>query len=215
MVRIFLAFLLLISISVKAQPSLKGGLNAFVNANKVYPAYSYQNFIQGTVTVAFKLDTEGKVYGAMVRQGIGTDLDDEALRLIRLSSGKWTVPASHDTSVVLIAPMTFSLSGTGVNERSPAQIQQAIANYKSNEGLTNAVLHFYQKKEGNAKPEELRRIEALKAELGYDEEYLASRIEDGKRKLKQGDEAGACEDFMFVKNMGSSKADELIARYCK
>jgi len=151
----------------------------------------------------------------MVRQGIGTDLDDEALRLIRLSSGKWTVPASHDTSVVLIAPMTFSLSGTGVNERSPAQIQQAIANYKSNEGLTNAVLHFYQKKEGNAKPEELRRIEALKAELGYDEEYLASRIEDGKRKLKQGDEAGACEDFMFVKNMGSSKADELIARYCK
>lgn len=215
MVRIFLITFLLTSLNVMGQPSLKGGLNAFVNANKVYPSYSYQNFIQGTVTVAFKLTGEGKVYDASVRRGVGTDLDDEALRLIRLSSGKWDVPASHDTSVVLLAPMSFSLSGAGVTERSPAQVQQAIANYKANEGLTNAVLQFYQQKEGKFSPAELKRIEALKSELGYDEEYLDSRIEDGRRKLRQGDQQGACEDFMFVKHMGSSKADELIAKHCK
>lgn len=214
--RILLTLFLLSTLGLRAQPTLKGGLESFVMANKVYPQYSLQNCIDGTVTIGFKLNKNGEVYYSAIRSGIGTDLDDEALRLIRLSSGKWTVPKGHDTTVVLIAPMKFELSGYDCGNKSKAQIQMAIANYKSSEGLTNAVLNFYKNKSsGNYKPEEEAKILALKKELGYDEAYLKERIADGQRKLKQKDKQGACEDFQFVKNMGSDLADELIDRYCK
>lgn len=196
MTRILLVLLLLSGFGLKAQPRLKEGLGAFVNKNKVYPPYSLQNCIQGTVNITFKLNKKGEVYYSAIRDGIGTDLDDEALRLIRLSSGKWIVPDSHDTTVFLVAPMSFELSGYDCNNRSAADIRRAIANYKSNEGLTNAILNFYRNKaEGQGTEAEEQRITALKAELGYDDEYLQERVKDGFRKLKQKDKQGACEDF--------------------
>lgn len=213
--RILLILFLWSGLSIQAQPVLKGGLEPFVMANKVYPQYSLQNCIQGTVTIGFKLNKKGEVYYSAIRSGIGTDLDDEALRLIRMSSGKWAVPKGHDTTIVLLAPMRFELSGYDCNNKSQAQIQLAIANYKTNEGRTNAVLNFYKNKaSGKYTPEEESRIMALKSELGYDEAYLKERIADGQRKLKQKDKQGACEDFQFVKNMGSDLADALLAQYC-
>jgi hypothetical protein len=81
--------------------------------------------------------------------------------------------------------------------------------------LTDAVLNFYKKKaDGNFTKDEESKIVALKQSLGYDDEYLNSRISDGKKKLKQKDKQGACEDFLFVKYMGSDLADELLAKYC-
>ncbi|MNR04122.1 Gram-negative bacterial tonB protein [compost metagenome] len=213
--RILFTLLLLAGFAVQAQPRLKGGLEAFVMTNKVYPQYSLQNCIEGAVNVGFKLNKKGEVYYSVIRKGIGTDLDDEALRLIRLSSGKWEVPQEHDSTLVLIAPMVFNLSGYGCDLKSKEDIQRAIANYKSSEGMTNAVLNFYKNKDSvKYKPEEEGRILRLKADLGYDEVYLKERINDGKRKLKQKDRQGACEDFLFVKNMGSKLADELLAQYC-
>lgn len=214
--RFLLALFLLAGFTVQAQPQLKGGLEAFVTSNKVYPPYSLQNCIEGVVNIGFKLNKKGEVYYSVVRKGIGTDLDDEALRLIRLSSGKWNVPAGHDSTLVLIAPMVFNLSGYGCDLKSKEDIQRAITNYKSSEAMTNAVLNFYKNKDSvKYKAEEEARILRLKAELGYDETYLKERINDGKRKLKQKDLQGACEDFLFVKHMGSSLADELIAQYCR
>jgi hypothetical protein len=157
--RILLALFLLVGFTVQAQPQLKGGLEAFVTSNKVYPPYSLQNCIEGLVNIGFKLNKKGEVYYSVVRKGIGTDLDDEALRLIRLSSGRWEVPAGHDSTLVLIAPMVFNLSGYGCDLKSKEDIQRAIANYKSSEGMTNAVLNFYKNKDSvKYKPEDEARI---------------------------------------------------------
>jgi TonB-like protein len=217
MARIFLALFLLIGFGLKAQPVLKGGLENFVANNKIYPLYSLQNCIQGGVTIGFKLNKNGEVYYSEVRSGVGTDLDDEALRLIRMSSGRWTVPPGHDSTVVIIAPINFKLSGYDCTNKSKEEIQQAIRNYKTNQGLTDAVLNFYKKKakaDGKFTKDEESRILALKKGLGYDDEYLNNRISDGQKKLKQKDKQGACEDFLFVKYMGSDLADELLAKYC-
>ncbi len=81
--------------------------------------------------------------------------------------------------------------------------------------LTDAVLNFYKNRDTlKFTKEEENRILALKKGLGYDEEYLKSRIDEGMKKLKQKDKQGACEDFLFVKHMGSDLADELLAKYC-
>jgi TonB family protein len=215
MSRVLLFLLFIAGLNVNSQPRIKGGLEDFVIRNTVYPPYSLQNCIEGTVKVSFKLDSKGAVFYSAVISGIGTDLDDEALRLIRMSSGKWEVPAGYDPSVSLIVPINFKLSGYNCGNKNPAQIQQAISAYQSNEGLTNAVLNFYRNKnKGVYNKEEERKILALKKELGYDEEFLKQKIEDGKSKLKQNDKQGACEDFLFVKNMGSALADDLIKEYC-
>lgn len=215
MSKILLALFLLLGLNVKAQPTLKGGLESFVMNNKVYPRYSLQNCIDGSVTISFKLNKAGEVYFSKIQKGIGTDLDDEALRLIRLSSGKWIVPADHDTTISVVVPINFKLSGDDCQNKSQKDIKQAIETYKTNVGMTDAVLNFYRHKAtGKFTADEERRIVALKTSLGYDEEYMKMRINDGLKKLKQKDGQGACEDFMFVKNMGFDLADEQIAQYC-
>ncbi|MES2454477.1 MAG: energy transducer TonB [Bacteroidota bacterium] len=213
--RILLA-LLFAGLGATAQPALKGGLDNFVVNNKVYPLYSLQNCIEGAVTIGFKLNKQGEVYYSEVRKGVGTDLDDEALRLIRMSSGKWIVPVDHDSTVVIIAPINFKLSGYDCANKSREEILTAIRNYKISQSMTDVVLNFYKNKpDGKSTKEEEAKIIALKNTLGYDDEYLNSRITDGKKKLKQKDKQGACEDFLFVKHMGSDLADDLLAKYCR
>jgi len=213
--RILLA-LLFAGLGATAQPALKGGLDNFVINNKVYPLYSLQNCIEGSVTIGFKLNKQGEVYYSEVRKGVGTDLDDEALRLIRMSSGKWIVPQDHDSTVVIIAPINFKLSGYDCANKSREEILAAIRNYKVSQSMTDVVLNFYKNRpDGKSTKEEEAKIVALKNSLGYDDEYLTSRISDGKKKLKQKDKQGACEDFLFVKHMGSDLADDLLAKYCR
>jgi len=215
MARILLALLLLSGSGVGAQPELKGGLDKFILANKVYPLYSLQNCIEGTVTVSFKLNNQGEVYFSKVQKGIGTDLDEEALRLIRLSSGKWNVTPGHDTSVFVVVPVNFKLDDFDCGNKSKVEIKAAIEAYQSRTALTNAVLNFYRNKpSGKFTKAEEASILVLKTSLGYDDEYLEKRLEDGQKKLKQKDKQGACEDFLFVKYMGSDKADELLAAHC-
>ncbi|MBE9600528.1 TonB family protein [Pedobacter sp. MC2016-24] len=218
MAKILTLFLTLcfLDLAAQTQPQLKGGLAAFVANNKVYPGYSMHNCIEGTVTISFKLNQKGEVYYSKIRTGMGTDLDDEALRLIRLSSGKWQVPAGHDTTVSLVAPIKFTLEGYNCGDKNQAEIRQAIAAYRSNEGATNTILNFYRNKEaGTFKEGEEPRILALKKELGYDDVYLQERVDDGLKKVKQKDMQGACEDFRFVKYMGSDLANEALAKYCQ
>ncbi|MEQ7802419.1 TonB family protein [Pedobacter sp. ASV1-7] len=216
MIRILFAFLVCFTFTLKAQPVIKGGLESFATSNSVYPRYSLNNCIQGTVTISFKLNSAGEVYYSKISSGMGTDLDDEALRLIRLSSGKWVVPKNHDTAVSLIAPIKFSLATYSCRDRNPQDIQRAIEAYRSNEELVNSIQNFYRNKEkGTAVEAEEHRFVALKKELGYNDEYYRARIKDGLKKLKQKDKQGACEDFLFVKHMGSDLADEMLEKYCK
>ncbi|RZL50499.1 MAG: energy transducer TonB [Pedobacter sp.] len=217
MYKLVVAFLFLFSLSAGAQqPQLKGGLVAFVKNNTIYPPYSLHNCIQGTVNIGFKLNTKGEVYYSAVTSGIGTDLDDEALRLIRMSSRKWTVPNSHDTTALLIVPINFSLSGYDCERTSKTDIAYAIKVYKDEEELTKVVSNFYRNKEkGTFKPEDEAKITQIKNQLEIDDEYLQERISTGLKKIKQGDRQGACEDFNFVKYMGSDKANEWLTKYCK
>jgi len=192
----------------------KNGFETFLKINTVYPQYSLYNCIQGTVSVSFKLTQEGLVYFSKVTKGIGTDLDDEALRLVRLSSGRWQVPIGYDTTVSVVVPVNFVLSGYNCDRKTKNEIDAAIKAYQADEGLLDAVINFY-KNADKANTAQEQQIIAIKNQLGIDDEYLSSRIKNGLKKIKQGDRQGACEDFNFVKNVGSALADQYIAKYCK
>ena len=211
-----LIFLLLTAVFAKAQvPEFKNGLSEFIKNNTIYPAYSLNNCIQGIVNISFKLNAKAEVFNASISSGVGTDLDNEALRLIRMTSGKWTMPASHDTATVLIIPISFSLVDNNCSYRSKADIALAINAYKNKQDLTNMVSNFYKAKEkGLTQPKYEIKILEIKNQLGVDDDYLNQRINDGLNKIKQGDQLGACEDFNFVKYMGSDKSTQWITKYC-
>jgi TonB family protein len=216
MKKLMFVALLLSSFTALAQVQFNNGkiaLNKFLEDNTVYPSYSKYNCIQGRVEIGFKVNLKGEIYNSKIVKGIGTDLDDEALRLIRLSSGKWTLANANDTSSVVIIPVNFVLSGYDCDRKSPAEIQNAIQAYQNELAMENAIINFYKNRDKGTTEQEAKII-ALKSQLGIDDEYLNERIKCGLQKVKQGDKHGACEDFNFVKNMGSNLANNYLKKYC-
>lgn len=210
-------FLVLCSNFAVGQVQFKSGssgFSSFIKNNTIYPQFSKQNCIQGTVNVSFKLNQSGAVYSSKITKGIISELNDEALRLIRLSSGKWQVPVGYDTTISVVVPVSFKLSGYNCEGKSNAEIRSAIASYEAEEGLTNAVINFYKNK-SQATAEQEVQILAIKSQLGIDDEYFDEVIKTALKKIKQGDKQGACEDFNLVKNLGSDKAKDYLLKYCK
>jgi len=203
---------------VNAQPHFKGGddeLAYFLKEHIVYPEYSRQNCISGTIQVSFNLDAAGKLHNAKVYKGMGIDLDDEAVRVIKLTSGKWIVPAGTDLNANLVIPINFSADQTRCHE-TREDIGAAIETYKANQALIAAVTNYYSNKyQGKADTTKEAEIIALKEQLGFDDDYTDRIIKQANRKLKEGDKEGACEDWLFVRNIGSTKADALLAKYCR
>ena len=217
MFRILTALFILISFSAEAQqPIFKGVLPNFILEKIIYPPYARQNCIQGVVKIGFKVNEKGEVFDTNVVEGIGADLDLEALRIIKLSSGKWITPLNYNQGTLIIIPVNFKLEGYGCESVSKETISLAIKEYKEEEELINIVKNFYLSKAlGTFKPEDEDRVLIIKRDLRIDEEYLDEKVALGQKKIKQGDLAGACEDFNFVKQMGSDKANEFISKYCK
>ncbi len=217
-ISILLLFLNLCLFFQVPQPEFKGGRNflfSFIKNNLIYPEYSKSNCLQGTVNVSFKLNKSGKIYQSEVTKGFLTDLDDEALRIVRLSSGRWNVPAGFDTSTALVLPVNFSLKNYSCDQRSKEQLNAAIGAYHARTDLTRAIFNFYDKKaSGEANASEEDGILNLKAQLGYDEKYMQRLFRQAERKIKQGDFEGGCEDLNTVRRLGSDLADAALNQYC-
>jgi TonB family protein len=200
------------------QPQFKGGdagLNYFISQKLVYPEYSKQNCISGTVQVSFTVDKDGKLYHAKVYKGMGIDLDDEAVRVVRLTSGKWVVPAGYDTALQIVLPIKFNADATRCQTVDKNSISNAIDAYRSRQELVNAVTNYYSNKYlGKADTTKEHLITSLKQQLGLDDEYARDVLQQANAKFKQGDRDGACEDWLFVKNIGSHLADDMLSKNC-
>jgi TonB family protein len=204
-----------------AQPVFKGGndaLNNFITDKIIYPEFSSQNCISAIIQVSFLIDKSGKVTDAKVQQGPGIDLDEEAVRVVKLTSGKWVVPANYSGGVRLVLPIRFKPDYVRCQKRTGAamNMEQAIVAYQKRQELENAVTNYYiNKYAGKADVQKESTIETLKKDLGIDEELWKELLEQANEKLEQGDKEGACKDWNFIKNTGSDMADSYLAKYCK
>lgn len=197
-------------------PSFKGGkqgLEAFFAQHIIYPEFSRNNCIEATISISFKLDKNGNVYDEKVENGPRIDLDEEALRIIKLTSGKWKVPQNNNDRLTI--PIDFSLKNYNCEKRSKADIEKAIAYYTIREGLENTVFNYYKNKAaGNTDEKNEAQIISLKKDLGFDEEFENYKLDEARKMLKQNDTEGACKTLQIIKNIGSNKADRLIAENC-
>ena len=218
MLLIFINFLFLLFGKADDQPQFKGGENAlyqFLSVNIVYPEYSSQNCISGTVFVSFNIDQIGKVSNVKVYKGLGVDLDDEAVRVVRLTSGKWTASLAHDVHERIVLPIKFNVEQTRCQTFDALRTRSAIEAYRQREALVKVVTNYYSNKYlGKADTTKEQQIIALKQELGFDAGYAAEVLEQANRKYKQGDHESACEDWLFIRNIGSEIADVLLSKNC-
>ncbi|WP_442794190.1 energy transducer TonB [Pelobium manganitolerans] len=215
---IFILFIsFLIGSTAFAQPHFtKGDLQSFLSSEMRYPAYAKQHCIEGTVSISFKLDAEGTLRDVRVKKGLGIDLDDEAIRLIQLTKGKWKLDKNYDTTQELIVPIKFELQNYGCQLVPQATKQQAIMQYQARQGLENLVLAYYADKNlGKADPTKEAEILNLKAELGFDQEFVNEQLAQANGLLKNGKTEEACKILHFIKNIGFADADALIAANCK
>jgi len=206
-----------IMVTANAQVAFKGGqaaLYTFLSQKIVYPEYAKQNCISGIIKVGFVVDKNGKVINPRVIQGLGIDLDDEALRVVKLTSGKWVIPTNYQP-LNIVLPVRFEADRT-VCGISNNDMNLAIANYKRQQNLEDAVTNYYKAKYlGKADTTHEAAIISLKKQLGYDDKFIDDVLEQAQEKLNQGDSEGACHDWTFIRNIGSNRADDLLAKYCK
>jgi hypothetical protein len=197
--------LTILAFKVAAQPKFRGGDNAL-------NYFLTENLIQ----VSFNLDKTGRLYNIKIHKGMGIDLDDEAIRVVKLTSGKWDVPPGYNTNENMIIPIRFKAEDTRCQTMNRDNITMAIDAYKSRVDLVNAVTNYYSNKYlGKVDTSKEPMIESLKKQLGLDDEYIDIVLKQAAKKLKENDREGACEDWKFIRNIGSNRADDLLKRYCR
>jgi TonB family protein len=93
----------------------KGGIprfGDFLSNNLSYPSAAQRSNIEGQVYVQFVVCTDGTLCDYKVLRGIGFGCDEEALRVIKLSSGKWKPGSQRGKSVRsrFTIPINFKLT---------------------------------------------------------------------------------------------------------
>ena len=88
-------------VSKKAEfPGGEKALRKFLSENTKYPPMAMENDMQGTVNLVFIIDKNGKVKDVRIRgakKGFG--LDEEAIRVIKKTSGMWSPAEQRDRPV--------------------------------------------------------------------------------------------------------------------
>ena len=98
---------------VEQMPEYPGGLTALMNylrANTRYPAAAQKAGIEGRVIVSFIVESNGSVSNVEIVRSVDTDLDQEALRVVR-QMRKWK-PGKQDGNAVRVKfhlPIKFML----------------------------------------------------------------------------------------------------------
>lgn len=94
-------------------PEFPGGQTAFfdyMSRNLVYPQSAKDAKLEGKVFVSFTVEADGKITDAKVVKGISTDLDNEALRVVK-NMPNW-VPGTKNgkpATYTLTLPIMFAL----------------------------------------------------------------------------------------------------------
>ena len=102
-----------ISFPADEMPAFPGGdaaLLKFLSSRLNYPTVALDKRLSGKVFITFTVDPEGHLHDPRVARGLGSGLDEEALRLVRLMP--WWTPGREQGKPVRVQrtmPISFRL----------------------------------------------------------------------------------------------------------
>ena len=104
---------------VQTQAEFPGGpdsLQSFLSSHLVYPDQARLNKVAGRVYISFNVSYEGMIKDAMVISGVNPELDNEALRVVKLMPNwKPGTAAGNPVKVQYILPIDFIIPGLPTN----------------------------------------------------------------------------------------------------
>ena len=107
---------------VEIQPNPPGGMagwNKYLSENLRYPTNAQRKGIEGTVIVAFVVNTDGTTTDIEILRSVGGGCDEEVIRIVK-GSPKWTPGMQRGTPVRtrMRLPLRFILGGTDTSRDS-------------------------------------------------------------------------------------------------
>lgn len=101
--------------SVEVLPEFAGGMQGwgqYLAANLNYPEPAKTNKVEGRVILSFIVEKDGKISDIKVLRGVGSGLDEEAVRVVKNSpSWKPGIQAGLPVRVAYTMPVFFQLAG--------------------------------------------------------------------------------------------------------
>ncbi len=96
------------------QPEFMGGMNGLgqlLAQNIRYPSEAQKSRVEGRVFVSFVINTDGNVSDVNVLKGIGFGCDEEAVRVVKLTNGRWKpgIQRGRPVRVKYNLPINFAL----------------------------------------------------------------------------------------------------------
>jgi TonB family protein len=70
--------------AIESMPYFKGDINSFIKEKLQYPITALKDRIEGNVFISFWVEKDGKTSNHRVVKGVRSDLDNEALRILKL-----------------------------------------------------------------------------------------------------------------------------------
>jgi len=103
-----------IFVALETSPEFKGGekvFKEFLKSKLSYPTDAKEKGIEGTVYIEFIVNKDGTIESVSVVRSVSKSLDEEAIRVIKLTSGKWKAGKQNGKSVKasMIVPVKFKL----------------------------------------------------------------------------------------------------------
>ena len=93
---------------VDQMPEFEGGelaLQKFLASNLKYPESARNSGIAGLVFISFTITKEGRLIDYELQKGLSEDIDAEAMRVIKLTDGKWAAGKQNGKAV----PVRFTI----------------------------------------------------------------------------------------------------------
>ena len=123
---------------VEIQPSPPGGMagwNKYLSENLRYPPNAQRKGIEGTVIVAFVVNTDGTTTDIEILRSVGGGCDEEVIRIVK-GSPKWTPGMQRGTPVRtrMRLPLRFMLGGTDPSRDSTEVSLNAVPLPSGTEG---------------------------------------------------------------------------------
>ena len=99
---------------VQKEAEFKGGnaaLEAFIEANLVYPEQAYAGKIEGTVFIELTIEEDGSISEVKILLSTHHDFDNEAIRLIKLTDKMWIAAELGDVAIrsKVVVPVNFRI----------------------------------------------------------------------------------------------------------
>jgi protein TonB len=143
------------------KPTYPGGpkaLKAFISENIKYPTDAITKKVEGSVTLKYSIDNQGKVISARIISGLSPSCDEEAIRLVKLL--KFTKARNRGVRAIFHKDVTIHFRLPKVKKTVKIPITQPTARVVQPQQEEQEIQYVVTPSKGKKKEEKVEKKES-------------------------------------------------------